>query len=153
MSPARIGPVYLDASALAKLYSPEAGSRELNRALAGRRDLVLSDLAITEVVSALARRRRAGALSVRNARLIHRALLEHLEAGIYQRADLVPATHREAERLLLAATEPLRAGDALHLAAALASGAATVVTYDRRLSRAAGEAGLRVLPGREGGAD
>lgn len=153
MSPAPLGPVYLDASALAKLYSPEAGSRELNRALAGRRDLLLSDLAITEVVSALARRRREGTLSARTTQLVHRTLLAHLDAGIYQRLDLVPATHRHAERLLLGAAEPLRAGDALHLAAALAAGAATVVTLDRRLIRAAAEAGLQVFPSREGGAE
>jgi predicted nucleic acid-binding protein len=153
VSPAQLGPVYLDASALAKLYSPEAGSRELNRALAGRRDLLLSDLAITEVVSALARRRREGTLTARTAQLVHRTLLAHLETGIYQRLDLVPATHRDAERLLLGAAEPLRAGDALHLAAALAAGAATVVTFDRRLGRAAAEAGLQVFPRQEGGAD
>ena len=50
--------MYLDTSALVKLYLPEAGSDEVNDAVVGRRDLMVSYLSITEVVSAVARRRR-----------------------------------------------------------------------------------------------
>jgi uncharacterized protein with PIN domain len=56
------GPVYVDASALVKLYFPDSDSARLNRRLAGRRDFVASDLAVTEVVSSLARRQRDGML-------------------------------------------------------------------------------------------
>jgi predicted nucleic acid-binding protein len=40
----------------------------------------------------------------------------------------------------------LRAGDALHLELALASGCRTVVTFDRRLANAGKENGLFVFP-------
>ena len=52
------GPLYCDASALAKLVLPETGSDELDAAVAGRDDLLVSDLAVTEVASALGRRVR-----------------------------------------------------------------------------------------------
>ena len=141
------GPLYCDASGLVKLYVPEADSDELNRTLRGRGDLLVSDLSITEIVSSLARRRREGALTAAIAGRLHRAILSHTEKGVYRRVELLPATHREAERLLLSAgSVPLRAADALHLALAVSGDAASVLTYDRRLADAARSVGLTVFP-------
>lgn len=107
----------------------------------------MSDLVVTEIVPAVARRRRAGGSPVATAGPIHHALLAHLQAGMYRAVDLSPGVHREAERLLLAlAAISLRAADALHVALALAAGAATVVTYDARLAAAARAVGLRSFP-------
>ena len=132
-------PVYLDASALAKLYIEEAGSPELERAMVGRRDVLVSELAITEVVSALARRVRERDMSLRDAGRVHRRILADLERGEFQHIDLSPDLHRVAERLLvqLASTLALRASDALHLALAGSAPARAFVTYDRRLRAAA----------------
>jgi len=59
----------------------------------------------------------------------------------------MPEVHREAERLLLVMDGvSLRAADALHLALASLSGAAAIVTYDRRLAEAAARIGLNSLP-------
>ena len=67
--------------------------------------------------------------------------------GLYRAVDLSPGVHREAERLLLALEAiPLRAADALHVALALAAGAATVVTFDARLAAASRAVGLRSFP-------
>lgn len=141
------GPVYLDTSALAKLYLPEPDSDSLNRALEGRRDLVVSDLAVTEVVSSLCRRRCEGVVSVQDAGRLHREIRRHLEVGLYRSAPILPATHRDAERLLLALEAvPLRAADALHLALALGSDAVSVATYDRRLGDATVAVGLALFP-------
>ena len=141
------GPLYFDASALVKLYLPEPHSGSLNRLVLGRRDTLVSDLAITEIVSSLCRRRREGALSAGSVSRIRRQLLSHLEGGVYTRVDLAPAVHREAERLLSAIDQvALRAADALHLALALGSGAATMLTFDRRLAAAARASGLGVYP-------
>jgi predicted nucleic acid-binding protein len=141
------GPVYVDASALAKLYFPEPDSDTLNRLLAGRRDLVASDLAITEVVSSLARRQREGLLTVAVVSKAQRALLGHIDGGVYQRAELTPDRHRVAERFLMRLTQvPQRAADALHLALATASDSATLLTYDLRLAKAAMAVGLAVYP-------
>jgi predicted nucleic acid-binding protein len=141
------GPLYLDTSALAKLYLPESGSDELDAAIQGRSDLMVSDLAITEIVSAIARRRREGILPAAACARLHRKILADVGAGLYLKTDLMPDTHREAERLLLAVDEiALRAADALHLAQAGLAGAAAIVTFDRKLAEAALKIGLSSLP-------
>lgn len=139
--------MYLDASALVKLYMPEPGSDALDAAILGRSDLLISDLAITEIVSAICRRRREGTLPAKSCARLHRKVLSDIGAGLYLKSDLVPEVHREAERLLLAVDDiPLRAADALHLALASLSGAAAIVTYDQRLGEAAIRIGLNCLP-------
>jgi predicted nucleic acid-binding protein len=131
-----------------KLYVPERESDALNRALKGRRDLLVSDLAVTEVVSSLARRRREGAIDVSVVVSVYRALLGHLDDQVFRRIELVQGTHREAERLLLSVggAVPLRSADALHLALAMGDQAGTVLTYDGRLGDAARAVGLQVYP-------
>jgi uncharacterized protein len=142
-----LGPLYLDASALVKLYFTEQGSDALDAMIQGRNDLIISDLAITEIVSALSRRRREGILPPSACGRLHRKILADVDAGFYQKIDLTSATHREAERLLLAVDDiGLRAADALHLACATLADAASIVTYDRRLSAAAIRVGLHSLP-------
>ncbi len=140
------GPIYLDTSALVKLYLPEQGSDDLDSRLAGRRDLLASDLAVTEVASAIGRRRREGTLSDEAGTRLYRRLLENLEEGAFLRARVDPETHRSAERLLLMSPLPLRTLDALHLALATQAGAASIVTFDRRLGAAALSFGLSVAP-------
>ena len=141
------GPLYIDASALAKLYLPEAGSDELDGALRGRGDLIVSDLALTEVVSAIARRRREGALPALSCARLHRKILADIVEGFFVKSGLMSETPREAARLLLAVDSlALRAADGLHLAQASLAGAAAIVTYDRKLADAALRIGLNSYP-------
>jgi predicted nucleic acid-binding protein len=113
----------------------------------GRDDLLVSDLAVTEVASALGRRLRQGALTREVARRVHRAILGGLDGGVYRRVELTRDAHREAERLLLGAVaQPLRAADALHLALAASARAASLASFDARLAAAARAAGLAVHP-------
>jgi predicted nucleic acid-binding protein len=137
-------PVYLDASALVKLFVPEEDSDALNQALAGLNDVIVSDLALTEVASALGRRTREQRLTRQEARRLYREALK-LHASSHH-AELTPPVHRRAERLMLSFTIPLRALDALHLATALDAEAATIVTFDPRLRDAATSQGLFVAP-------
>jgi hypothetical protein len=139
--------VYFDSSALLKLYLPEPGSDDLDRALEGRDDLLASDLTVTEIVSALARRVRDGGLSSEQARVVRRGLVAGLDAGPYGHVDLDRGIHRDAERLLLDRRDvTLRAADALHLALAISARAATIATFDRRLGAAARAVGLGTYP-------
>ena len=138
------GPVYLDASALIKLFVPEADSDRLNQSLAGLDDVIVSDLARTELASALGRRVREGRLSSASARRLYRDA--QALASSCRAAELTPDAHRLAERLLLTSTAGLRSLDALHLALALANGAATLVSYDERLRDAASAQSLFVAP-------
>jgi predicted nucleic acid-binding protein len=138
-------PIYLDASALVKLFVPEPESDTLNQALMGAEDVIVSDLALTEMASALGRRTREGRLTHGESRRLYREA-EHL-AEVCRRVELTPPVHRLAERLLLTSREvPLRALDALHVAMALEAKAATLVTYDPRMRDAAALQGVFVAP-------
>jgi predicted nucleic acid-binding protein len=57
------------------------------------------------------------------------------------------SVHREAEQLLLLATDSvsLRTLDALHIALALSGAATHILTFDRRMSEAAVQTGLSVI--------
>jgi predicted nucleic acid-binding protein len=138
--------IYLDSSALAKLYVPEPESDTLEAFLRGRRDLMISELAITEVLSAVARRRREGMLTAKQAFEIRDAILADAESGSFHRLDMSPVVHREAERLLFHIDSvPLRTLDALHVAVALLGSATHVATYDARMRAAALYAGLKAV--------
>lgn len=141
------GPVYLDTSALVKLYIPEAGSAWVDRALKGRQDLVLSDLAVTELASALGRRCRERVLEASSAARIYRRVLSDLVDELFHRAELTADVHREAERMLLSsALVPLRSLDAIHVALATTSEVRTILTFDRNLARAAASCGILTAP-------
>jgi predicted nucleic acid-binding protein len=137
-------PVYLDASAFVKLFVPEPESDDLNQALAGLTDVIVSDLALTEMASALGRRTRERRLTREEAQRLYREASK-LHTSSHH-AELTPPIHRRAERLMLSLAKPVRAIDALHLATALDAEAATVVTFDPRLREAAGSQGLFVAP-------
>lgn len=141
------GPVYCDTSALLKLYLPEPGSDQFNALLEGRDDVLVSDLAVTEVISAVARRLREGAIPREAARRLQHAVLARLDEGVYHRVELTRDVHRRAEHFLLTLLDtPLRAADALHLALATAAHAAAVASFDQRLVAAARGVGLAVYP-------
>jgi len=138
--------IYLDSSALAKLYLPEDESDRLDALLQGRRGLTLSELAITELLSAVARRKREGLVDAEQALQIRDAVLADADSGAFELLDLDPTVHREAERLLLSTDSiPLRTLDALHVALALSGSTSHVITFDARMRAVALQVGLRVI--------
>ena len=143
--PGRDAGIYVDSSAVAKLYVPEAESDALDAFLRGRVGLAISELAVTEVLSAVARRKRERELSASHANRIRDALLTDVGSGSFARLDLTPAIHREAERLLLSTDAALRTLDALHLALAFSGRVNHVLTFDRRMAQAAAVLGFNVI--------
>ena len=143
------GPCYLDGTALATLYLPDEWSATLERHVAGRRDITVSELSVTEVMTAFGLRgaelRSAPKLGAR----LHAALLDDLESGCFRRVEASPSTHRAAQRLALSlgARHPLRPRQALHLALAMTAGVGNLVSFDPALAKAAQIAGLSVVPG------
>jgi uncharacterized protein len=138
--------LYVDSSALAKLYVAEAESDKLDAFLRGKVGLMISELAITEVLSAVARKKRDGELEPEPAARIREALLADADSGSFARLHLDPSVHRAAERLLLTTDSvPLRTLDALHLALAFSGAATHVLTFDRRMRAAALQSGLNVI--------
>ena len=140
------GPVYVDSSALVKIFVTEEESADVQATLKGREDLFISDLVITEVISSAARRAREGDVSRDLLEALAQVLLDAMGDRVFRRLDLTAEVHREAERLILALPFPLRAADALHLALAAESGCRTVLTFDARLSRASTFVGLDAVP-------
>jgi predicted nucleic acid-binding protein len=131
---------------LLKLYLSEPGSAELNRTVEGRVDILVSDLAVTEGVAALARRLRQGALTREVVRRVQHAIVQGLDGGVYRRVELTRDVHRRAEHFLLTLAGPFRAADALHLALATSARAASMASFDARLGAAARAVGLVAYP-------
>src|SRR6266545_5911990 len=127
-----------------ELFVPEPESDSLNQALLGARGVILSDLALTEMASALGRRTREGVLTRRQPSHLHREALKL--TACCRHVELTPPVHRRAEQLLLSLPMPIRALDALHLATAIEAGAATMVAFDRGLRAVAASHGLLVAP-------
>jgi predicted nucleic acid-binding protein len=139
--------MFWDSSAVVPLLVPEARSRTLTALLRADPEVVLWWASPVECQSALHRQRRDDALPV--------ALLDVALArlhGLVEDADFVAPTQRVRERAgRLLAAHPLRAGDALQLAAALvwcdeAPHGTGFASLDDRLRGAARLEGFRVLP-------
>lgn len=121
---------YLDSSALVKLAVAEPESEALRRYLRRRRPRVSSALVRTEVLRALLP--QGGEILDRGRRVL---------AGL----DLVRVNDRVLDAAGLLLPMELRSLDAIHLATAqlLADDLDRVVSYDDRMTDAAGQLGLR----------
>jgi len=131
---------FLDSSALAKLYLQEPGRARVEAQLAETDVLILSMLALPEVISALSRLRRAGGIS--NKQYLakkQRVVADIGDAAVVRLTDSV--VKRAVECLEHA---PLRASDAIQVASAIEAGVDRFVSADRRQCKAARAMGLRV---------
>jgi uncharacterized protein len=138
--------LYLDTSALVKLYAEELGSDIVRQAVAQAELIATSLVAYAETRSALARKRRGGEISA-VALKQHKREFERDWARL-QRLPIDEATIRKAGDL--AEQHALRAFDALHLATAdsLQATLRTAVTFacfDGALNGAAEVRGLEPL--------
>jgi predicted nucleic acid-binding protein len=138
--------LYLDASALVKLYVEEAGSPavavEVERASA----VVTARISYAEARAAFARLRREG----RPSAVGLRRLLHGLDAG-WPSLEVVEITDGLVRRAgALAEGHDLRAYDAIQLAAGLELRRAGVrpafAAFDQKLNRAAHREGLQLAP-------
>ena len=126
---------------------PEPGGDEFNAVIEGRQDVLVSDLAVTELVAAAARGLHQKSFTRETARRLQHAILTRLDEGAYHRVELTRDVHRRAEHFLLSLqAAPLRAADALHLALAASGRAASFATFDTSLAVAARASGFAVYP-------
>ncbi len=138
--------LYLDTSALIKLYVDEPGSLVVRRSTGEAHLVATAEIAYVELRAALARRRREGYITPRDYRQaitdIHADWLTYfvIEVG----STIVRQAGEIAERY------SLRAYDAVHLASALSlhrgtGKAAFFGCWDANLSAAAVKAGMKPL--------
>lgn len=137
---------FWDSSAIVPLVCAEPISSRCRSWLRADPVVLVWALAATEVISALARKRRESALAAAPFAAAKRRLAS-LEKAWNEVAHL-DAVRARARRLL--EVHPLRAADALHLAAALVAveertGMLEIVTLDQRLAEAAEREGFAVL--------
>ena len=129
--------LYLDASALVKLYVDEQHSSGTNRVVAQADQVGFAVVGYTEARAAFARRARSGDLSTDELTDLVSALDADLSAylriGVSEGVALVAG--------ILAQEHALRGFDAIHLAAALLlnrdRGDVTFLAFDDRLNQAA----------------
>lgn len=129
--------LYLDTSALLKLYVAERGSKLVKSALAKAQDVAIATVGYAEARAALARRQREGALTERGLKTAVRALERDWES--FTRLEVTDGMARLAGSL--AEHHGLRGFDAVHLAAALMlereAGSLVFVGFGDKLTRAA----------------
>ena len=132
--------VFLDSSALAKRYVQEPGSDRVEEILSSASSLGIAVSGVAEVVSALCRRRREKKLSPQQYSKAKQALFEDIAD-----ASLVNLTDQVVARAVsLLERWPLRASEALHVAAAAEWAAELFVSADERQCAAARGHGLHV---------
>ena len=132
--------VFFDSSALAKRYVEETGSDRVYDILSSATSLTVSVLCITEIISALFRRRREQRLSQKQYISAKQALFVDIED-----ISVVNLT----DQVIVRAVEilekwPLRSSDSIHVASAAEWSAQLFVSADERQCGAARAYGLQV---------
>ena len=131
--------LFLDTSSLVKLYVEEEGSGSVRRQVDAANRVAVSVLAYPEARSALARRRREGALTsagLRNARTaLERDWSRMVRLGITE--DLYRAAGSLAERHALRALDALQLASFVSLRRRLPRRGIAFSSFDRRLTGAA----------------
>lgn len=122
--------VYVDTSALGALLVERLESDALENWLDQTSDMLVSSDLLEVELRRLAVREGIDQADV--TRLLDGVSLAALDRAVYRSAGLLPMPY-------------LRTLDALHLEAAMRLDAAALLTYDRRLSKAARSVGLRVV--------
>jgi predicted nucleic acid-binding protein len=138
--------LYLDTSALVKLYVDEADSRDTRTRVANADTVATSRVAYPEARAAFARRRREGGITKSALARVTSALDRDLDRFVI--VELSAKVARRAGEL--AERRQLRGFDAIHLASALELGELTAaepgfLCYDLALREAAAEEGLPAL--------
>lgn len=139
--------MYLDSCILVKLFVAEPDSEFFIRALVGK-SLSTSELAYTEVFSALLACERAGRLSRQHRQMAWREFLSRIESEEIRLEPLNSVVLRKARQLLELCHPqvPLRTLDAIHLATVDLCQDVPLVTTDARLRDAGQIIGLDLFP-------
>ena len=135
--------LYLDTSALARLYLAEPESQLVSKTLAVNSSwLATSRVTYAEVLSVLARCLRANRLSPAAYKLQKKAFLDDWSAMIV--VELTPEVL--AHSACLIERHGLRGLDAIHLCSAMWVGRPSFACFDDRLRSAAAAEGLPLAP-------
>ncbi len=133
---------YIDTSLLAAYYCPEPLSKRIQKTLEKVDQPIISPLVEVELFSAVAAKVRAKELNATAARRIITLFQKHLADGYYGIVPIEAAQYRQGRDWLGGFSTPLRALDALHLAAAFTNDL-EILTADRGLAKSAKHFGVK----------
>lgn len=137
--------IYIDTSVLVAMFTREPESERIARWYASSTDEVASAVwCLTEFASALGIKQRASQIDARTAQTAWQ-LFERFCANDLRLISVETATFHHAAELTLDAITGLRAGDSLHLAAALECNAKSMATLDDVLARNAKKMKLKMI--------
>ena len=136
--------MYLDSAYLVKYYVNEPDAAAARRLIGEAASLYSSALAMIEVTCLFRRLVRDGFLSPPQGLEATELFMDHIDGGLWNLVPISGTLLRTTLLLLrgLPPNVPLRAGDAIHLASALAVGEREIWTTDRHLLAAAAHVGL-----------
>jgi predicted nucleic acid-binding protein len=132
---------YIDTSLLAAFYCPEPLSQTVQKRLSKAARLVISPLVELELYSAVAAKVRAKELPASSAGRVLDMFRKHLADGLYDIMPIETPEYAMARDWIGRFSSPLRAPDALHLAAAF-NHDLSLLTADKALAWAARHFGV-----------
>jgi uncharacterized protein len=132
--------VYFDSSAFVKRYINEPGTNSVLAWCEQATEIVMSGIALPELISAFCRLQREARITSTQYRQLKSLLLADIEDVAL--ADLSPAVL--AATIMNLETSPLRAMDAIHIGSALVLKVDVFLSADSRQLEAASRAGLQV---------
>jgi uncharacterized protein len=137
--------IYVDTSVLVALHTREQKSAAVSRWYAAcTDDLISAAWCVTEFASALGIKQRTGQINEAEAQKAWQQF-ERMCANDLQLVPVEPVTFHRAAVLTMDTASGLRAGDALHLAAALEAKAKSMATLDDVLAKNAKQVKLRLV--------
>jgi predicted nucleic acid-binding protein len=134
--------VFFDTSAFVKRYVREAGTDTVLEWCDQATEIILSGIALAEIVSAFCRLHREGKITDTQYRQLKTLLLADIEDVAI--GDLTPAV--QAQAILSLEKNALRGMDAIHIGTAVVLKADIFISSDQRQLDAAARMGLRVEP-------
>jgi hypothetical protein len=136
--------MYVDSAYIAKYYVNEADSEQVRKLLRGASELCSSAWALVEVSCVLRRHVAEGSLTEEQGRELIELFRRHVEEGVWGLRPVSSGMLSRTSALVrsLPGDVALRAGDAIHVATALAEGEPAIWTNDRHLLAAARLVGL-----------
>lgn len=132
--------VFFDTSAFVKRYIKEPGSDVVLQWCDQATEVILSGIAVPEVISSFCRLQRDGAITGVQYQQLKSLLMADIEDIAI--CDLTPLVLSHTIRSL--ENNVLRAMDAIHIGSALALGADVFVSADKRQLEAAASCGLQI---------
>jgi predicted nucleic acid-binding protein len=132
--------VFFDTSAFVKRYVREAGTDAVLQWCDQASEIILSGIALPEIISTFCRLQREGKITETQYRQLKSLLMADIEDAAL--GDLTPVVLGQAIWSL--ERNVLRAMDALHIGCAVALKADVFISADKRQLEAAARSGLRV---------